>query len=195
MGPQVKGFTAHLLWSVLLSQTTQATSSPHQQKVCLGCPRSSAGPCSLMRAGFFNKTWFLSDFPHSAELMGPSISPVPVLVCLSPPGSTLFPPRLCKGAVAGLASSIRVYSSHLAASGLRAKSSTPSACPRCGTRLALPGYPCATWQPTRVAGARVCMRGDGTMSSSMPACMLEAGAPLQGQPPLEDLPRVMWSTC
>lgn len=125
--------------------------------------------------------------------MGPSISLVPALVCLSPPGSTLFCAWLCKGAVAGLASSIRVYSSHLAASGLRAI--IHSIClSSLWTRSALPSYPCATWQPTRVAGARVCMRGDGTMSSSMPACMLEAGAPLQGQPPLEDLPRVMWST-
>ena len=56
MGHQVKGFTAHLLWSVLLSQMTQAASSPHQQRVCLGCPRSSAEPCSLTRAGFFNET-------------------------------------------------------------------------------------------------------------------------------------------
>lgn len=56
MGHQVKGFTAHLLWSVLLSQTSQAVSSPHQQRRCLGCLRSGAEPCSLMRAGFFNET-------------------------------------------------------------------------------------------------------------------------------------------
>lgn len=95
MGHQVKGFTAHLLWSVLLSPSDAGHGSPHQQRVCLGAPLS-AGPCSLMRAGLFNKTICLT-FLHSAELMGSSISLVPVLVCLSPPGSTLFPPWLCKG--------------------------------------------------------------------------------------------------
>ena len=45
-----------------------------------------------------------------------------------------------------------------------------------GRRPSLPGSPYATWQPTRAAGARVCKRGDRTVSSSVPACAQGVGA-------------------
>lgn len=58
--------------------------------------------------------------------------------------------------MAGLASGLSVYSSHLATAGLRAESLTPSACPPVGRRPDLLGSPGATWQPTRAASARGC---------------------------------------
>lgn len=44
-----------------------------------------------MRAGFFNETICLA-FLTLLSLMGPSISPVPIPVCLSPHGPPLYLP-------------------------------------------------------------------------------------------------------
>ena len=69
----------------------QAWSSPRQEGARLGCPRSSAEPCFLMRACFFNETICLA-FLTLLSMMGPSVSPVPIPGCLSPPRPPLSPP-------------------------------------------------------------------------------------------------------
>lgn len=81
-----------------------------------------------MRAGFFNETICLA-FLTLLGLMGPSISPVPIVVCLSLSAWPCHPHPALRGAVAGLASSLRVYFSHLATAGLCAESLAPSARP------------------------------------------------------------------
>lgn len=70
---------------------TQAWSSPCQEGARLVCPRSSTEPCFLMRAGFFNETICLA-FLTLLSMMGPSISPVPIPVCLSLPRPPLSLP-------------------------------------------------------------------------------------------------------
>lgn len=123
-----------------------------------------------MRAGFFNETICLA-FLTPVGLMGPSISPVPILVCLSPPAWPHHPRPALRGFVAGLASDLRVYSSHLATAGLRAESLAPSACPRCGTVAA------SSWLSRCHVAAHACSgcqglhtRGEGTVNSFVPAC-------------------------
>lgn len=135
-----------------------------------------------MRAGFSNETICLA-FLTPLSLMGPSISPVPIPVCLSP----LAPPQSLpgsEGALAGLASGLPVYSSHLATSVPRAESLAPSACPRCGTaavsswlsRSHVAAHARSRCQHTRGAGA-------GSRSAAAGACG-GGGALQEQQPPL-----------
>lgn len=126
-------------------------------------PHSGVQPCSLTRAGFFNETICLA-FP----LMG-HLSP------LSLPPSVFHNPTpsrpALREAMAGLASCLHVYSSHLATSGLSAESLTPSAHPRCGTAVGsswLCRYHVAAHTCSGCWG--LCSRGAGTASRSGLAC-------------------------
>lgn len=87
--------------------------------------------------------------------------------------------------MAGLASGLHVYSSHLAASGFSAESLAPSACPRCGTAAD------SSWLSLRHVAAHACSgcqglhtHGAGTVNRSVPACVPGVGDPLQGSLPL-----------
>lgn len=148
-----------------------------------------------MRAGFFNETICLA-FLTLLGLMEPSISSVPIVVCLSPSAWPCHPRPTLRGAVAGLASSLHVYSSHLATAGLCAESLTPSACPHYGMAAF------SSWLSRCHVAVHVCSgcqglhtHGGGTVNSSVPACMCVCGRGERASLPLE-APRawrVTWS--
>lgn len=106
-GHQVKGFMVHLLWPGILSCWSQHCLNPvaplhrmsegpkpHLEPPRPGgalpgrslpwSPHSHIEACSRIRAGFLNETICLA-FLSRLGLVRPSISPVRILVCLSPP--------------------------------------------------------------------------------------------------------------
>lgn len=138
-------------------------------------------PCSQIQAGLINETICLA-FLTSLGLMRPSISPVLIPICLSTwPHTHLLALR---GATAGLASGLCVYSSHLATAGLCAKSLFHLPILAMG---GLSHMAVSSWLSRCHVTAHVCIgyqglhtRGDGTELLLYQPALQEVGGPTSG---------------